>query len=92
MRQAVGDGGQVSGIHLLAVNADVVRRWSNEVQEAVNSKHPLVQASALAPQALPKHLYRGAAFCGQRYHGGHPALRRGACVALPADCLRCSPC
>ena len=35
---------QVSGIHLLDVNADVVRRWSNEVQEAVNSKSPLVQA------------------------------------------------
>ena len=37
----------VSGIHLLGVNADVVRRWSNEVQEALHSKNPVVQFHAL---------------------------------------------
>lgn len=31
----------------LQINADIVRRWSNEVQEAVNSKSPVVQFHAL---------------------------------------------
>ena len=43
----VSSAALVSGIHLLSVNADVVRRWSNEVQEAVNSKNPVVQFHAL---------------------------------------------
>jgi coatomer subunit gamma len=30
------------------VNCEIVRRWSNEVQEAVNSKGPFVQFHALA--------------------------------------------
>ncbi|EFJ08461.1 hypothetical protein SELMODRAFT_185391 [Selaginella moellendorffii] len=38
----------VSGIHLLQTNPEIVRRWSNEVQEAVQSKNPLVQFHALA--------------------------------------------
>lgn len=44
----VASAALVSGIHLLGVNADVVRRWSNEVAEASNSKHPAVQFHALA--------------------------------------------
>ena len=45
----VSSAALVSGIHLLEnVNADIVRRWSNEVQEAVNSKSPTVQFHALA--------------------------------------------
>ena len=43
----VSSAALVSGIHLLGVNADVVRRWSNEVQEAVHSKNPVVQFHAL---------------------------------------------
>ena len=43
----VSSAALVSGIHLLSVNADVVRRWSNEVQEAVHSKNPVVQFHAL---------------------------------------------
>ena len=43
----VSSAALVSGIHLLNVNADVVRRWSNEVQEAVQSKNPVVQFHAL---------------------------------------------
>jgi len=43
----VSSAALVSGIHLLRVNADVVRRWSNEVQEAVHSKNPVVQFHAL---------------------------------------------
>mmetsp|Transcript_24638 Transcript_24638/g.60544 ORF Transcript_24638/g.60544 Transcript_24638/m.60544 type:complete len:733 (+) Transcript_24638:239-2437(+) len=44
----VSSAALVSGIHLLKVNAEIVRRWSNEVQEAVNSKSPVVQFHALA--------------------------------------------
>lgn len=44
----VASAALVSGIHLLKVNADIVRRWSNEVQEALNSKSPVVQFHALA--------------------------------------------
>ena len=44
----VASAALVSGIHLLAVNADVVRRWSNEVAEAAQSKHLSVQFHALA--------------------------------------------
>ena len=43
----VSSAALVSGIHLLNVNADIVRRWSNEVQEAVQSKNPVVQFHAL---------------------------------------------
>ena len=43
----VSSAALVSGMHLLDVNADVVRRWSNEVQEAMNSKSPVVQFHAL---------------------------------------------
>ena len=38
----------VSGMHLLRHNADLVKRWSSEVQEAANSKSPSVQFHALA--------------------------------------------
>uniref|UniRef100_A0A7S0SCE9 Coatomer subunit gamma n=1 Tax=Mantoniella antarctica TaxID=81844 RepID=A0A7S0SCE9_9CHLO len=44
----VSSAALVSGIHLLKINAEIVRRWSNEVQEAVNSKSPVVQFHALA--------------------------------------------
>lgn len=33
---------------ILKINADIVRRWSNEIQEAINSSHPMVQFHALS--------------------------------------------
>ncbi|OVA04518.1 Clathrin/coatomer adaptor [Macleaya cordata] len=44
----VASAALVSGIHLLQTNPDIVRRWSNEVQEAVQSRAALVQFHALA--------------------------------------------
>ncbi|KAL9269538.1 Coatomer subunit gamma-like protein [Drosera capensis] len=45
----VASAALVSGIHLLQVtNPEIVRRWSNEVQEAVQSRAGLVQFHALA--------------------------------------------
>ena len=35
-------------MHLLQTAPEIVKRWSNEVQEAVQSKSPLVQAHSLA--------------------------------------------
>ncbi|XP_073150241.1 coatomer subunit gamma-like isoform X2 [Henckelia pumila] len=37
----------VSGIHLLQTNPEIVKRWSNEVQEAVQSRAALVQFHAV---------------------------------------------
>ena len=33
----------VSALHLLGANAEIVKRWTNEIQEAVNSKSIMVQ-------------------------------------------------
>ncbi|MED6204125.1 hypothetical protein PIB30_006192 [Stylosanthes scabra] len=44
----VASAALVSGIHLLQTNPEIVKRWSNEVQEAVQSRAPLVQFHALA--------------------------------------------
>ncbi|KAK3240866.1 hypothetical protein CYMTET_49332 [Cymbomonas tetramitiformis] len=44
----VASAALVSGMHLLQGSPEIVKRWSNEVQEAVQSKNPLVQAHALA--------------------------------------------
>ncbi|CAM9871415.1 unnamed protein product, partial [Chrysoparadoxa australica] len=43
----VASSALVSGLALHKVSSDVVRRWVNEVQEAVNSPHPMVQYHAL---------------------------------------------
>mmetsp|Transcript_10305 Transcript_10305/g.47295 ORF Transcript_10305/g.47295 Transcript_10305/m.47295 type:complete len:890 (+) Transcript_10305:147-2816(+) len=43
----VSSAALVSGHHLLQVNSEIVKRWSNEVQEAMTSKNPLVQYHAL---------------------------------------------
>ncbi|XP_022947703.1 coatomer subunit gamma-like [Cucurbita moschata] len=43
----VASAALVSGIHLLQTNPEIVKRWSNEVQEAVQSRAPLVQFHAL---------------------------------------------
>jgi coatomer subunit gamma len=37
----------VSAYHLFPDNRDFVKRWANEVQEALNSKGPMVQYHAL---------------------------------------------
>ncbi|XP_078170528.1 coatomer gamma-2 subunit, putative / gamma-2 coat protein, putative / gamma-2 COP [Carex rostrata] len=44
----VASAALVSGVHLLQTSPEVVKRWSNEVQEAVQSRAPLVQFHALA--------------------------------------------
>jgi coatomer protein complex subunit gamma len=44
----VSSAALVSGFHLLKMNADIVKRWSNEVQEAINSNQHFVQFHALA--------------------------------------------
>ncbi|KAG0616027.1 hypothetical protein M758_5G084800 [Ceratodon purpureus] len=44
----VSSAALVSGIQLLQSNPEIVKRWSNEVQEAMQSKAPLVQFHALA--------------------------------------------
>ncbi|ESQ50919.1 hypothetical protein EUTSA_v10022539mg [Eutrema salsugineum] len=44
----VSSAALVSGLHLLKTNPEIVKRWSNEVQEAVQSRAALVQFHALA--------------------------------------------
>ncbi|ESR36489.1 hypothetical protein CICLE_v10027789mg [Citrus x clementina] len=44
----VASAALVSGIHLLETTPEIVKRWSNEVQEAVQSRAALVQFHALA--------------------------------------------
>ncbi|XP_071691790.1 coatomer subunit gamma-like [Rutidosis leptorrhynchoides] len=44
----VASAALVSGIHLLQTNPEIVKRWSNEIQEAVQSRSALVQFHALA--------------------------------------------
>jgi len=44
----VSSAALVSGLHLLANNADIVKRWVNEVQDAVQNKQPMVQFHAVA--------------------------------------------
>ncbi|ETV71325.1 hypothetical protein H257_13452 [Aphanomyces astaci] len=44
----VSSSALVSGMHLMRHSADVVRRWTNEVQEALNSPTDMVQYHALA--------------------------------------------
>jgi len=43
----VASAALVSGVHLMNTNADVVKRWVSEVQEALQSKSPMVQYHAL---------------------------------------------
>lgn len=38
----------VSAVHLMHNNAEIIKRWVNEVQEAVQSKHSMVQFHAVA--------------------------------------------
>ena len=40
----------VSALHLLGANAEIVKRWTNEIQEAVNSKSSMVRCE-LRPAA-----------------------------------------
>ncbi|CAH8262369.1 unnamed protein product [Arabidopsis lyrata] len=44
----VSSAALVSGLHMLKTNPEIVKRWSNEVQEAVQSRAALVQFHALA--------------------------------------------
>eukprot|EP00803_Ostreobium_quekettii_P000175 evm.model.scf_4418.1 EVM.evm.TU.scf_4418.1 scf_4418:1497-6935(-) len=40
----------VSGIHMLIHSSDIVKRWNNEIQEATQSRHSMVQFHAVALQ------------------------------------------
>lgn len=44
----VASSALVSGIHLIKSNPEIVRRWVNEVQEAVNSQNDMVQYHGVA--------------------------------------------
>ncbi|KAI9906995.1 hypothetical protein PsorP6_004038 [Peronosclerospora sorghi] len=44
----VASSALISGIHLIKSNPEIVRRWVNEVQEAVNSTHDMVQYHAVS--------------------------------------------
>jgi coatomer protein complex subunit gamma len=44
---AVSSAALVSSLHLYNLNKEVVKRWSNEVQEALTSKGPSAQYQAL---------------------------------------------
>ncbi|KAJ3254341.1 Coatomer subunit gamma-2 [Boothiomyces macroporosus] len=46
-QRAVASAALVSAIHLFPLNKDVVRRWANETQEAINSKGVSAQYHAL---------------------------------------------
>ena len=47
----------VSALHLLGANAEIVKRWTNEIQEAVNSKSSMVRSKPrLAAYLLHTHL------------------------------------
>lgn len=55
LKQAVVDKSAVvatavlaGAIHLAGASSEVIKRWSNEVQEAINSRHPMVQFQAVA--------------------------------------------
>ena len=44
----VASAALISGLHMLAGNPDIVKRWSSEVQDAVQSRNPMVQFHAVA--------------------------------------------
>jgi hypothetical protein len=58
LKQAVVDKSAVvasavlaGAIHLAGQNAEVIKRWSNEVQEAITSRHPMVRAGPALGQS-----------------------------------------
>jgi hypothetical protein len=42
----VASAALVSALHLLANNAEIVKRWINEIQEAAQNKNAMVQVCA----------------------------------------------
>ncbi|KAE9556241.1 hypothetical protein FO519_000580 [Halicephalobus sp. NKZ332] len=44
---AVASGALVSSLHMMKKNPEVIRRWANEIQEAVSSENHMVQFHAL---------------------------------------------
>ncbi|GAB4819163.1 hypothetical protein N2152v2_006209 [Parachlorella kessleri] len=55
LKQAVVDKSAVvassvlaAALHLVGANAEVIKRWTNEIQEAMTSRHPMVQFHAVA--------------------------------------------
>ena len=56
--QLVASSALISGAHLMRTSPDVVRRWVNEVQEALNSRYPMVQYVALLENVWGPTVYR----------------------------------
>ena len=73
----------VSAGHVLQWNAEIVKRWSNEIQEAVQSKNGMVQVTASLCVSL--HLISAGSLAAQA------SLRRDVtCIARQsAIALRC---
>ena len=87
MKQAIVDrnalvasSALVSGINLIKSNPDIIRRWVNEVQEAINSPQDMVQYHAVALQyqirqhdrlAISKVRYGGHCPCAAWRRVGH---------------------
>ncbi|CDW55059.1 coatomer subunit gamma [Trichuris trichiura] len=44
---AVASAALVSSLHLLKKNPDCIRRWANEIREAINSENPMIQYHGL---------------------------------------------
>lgn len=52
--QVVASSALVAGLHLHNQNSDVVKRWTSEIQEAVQSPNAMVQYHAIALQLAIK--------------------------------------
>lgn len=52
--QAVSSAALVSSLHLFPTSKEIVKRWSNEVQEALSSKGPSAQYQAIGLLYLMK--------------------------------------
>lgn len=48
--QVVAASALVAGLHMFGANAEVVKRWTSEISQAVQSKHAMVQYHAIALQ------------------------------------------
>jgi len=51
----VASAALVSGIHILKENSDIVKRWGSEVQDAVQSRNPMVQFHSVALMYMLKN-------------------------------------
>ena len=78
----------VSAFHLLQWNVEIVKRWSNEIQEAVQSKSGMVQVGpppAAALCAFRPVLWHTEPLPG-RPHAARPLDRRVGSTGPRANC------